>query len=586
MANVFSMADIKNRPSRNGFDLSRKNLFTAKAGEILPVAVVECIPGDKHVIKSKWMTRTQPLNSAAYTRIKEYFDWYFVPTNLLWNKFNDFVTSMKDNNLKADSISSSTILSDQHPYVTLSQIWSYVNVMAVTGRVNFFGYRRAELTCKLLEYLGYGDFYDALQYENYPNDRVDAVVNIFPLLAYQKIYQDHFRDSQWEKAYAPSCNINYMTGASDSLNIPIDQMDYDVENMFDLRYANWNKDYFMGVRPDTQYGSVASVWTIPADNNVQLHAINFDQSQSRSVQVSMSNGVLYNYSPESSINNSIYRLQSYQGGSATPFYSYFDILTLRQAEAVQKMREVMQSHEQDYKSQLEARWNVSVSDAYSDRCKWLGGDSSSIDISEVLNTNLSESSQDVQANIRGKGVGVGQGSLQCNVQTHGYLVCMYHCVPVLDFSLTGVKKHNLKTLFTDYAQPELDKTGMVSIPTIELMNREVPAQLLKTFLGYAPQYYEYKTAYDECHGGFGPHGTSKAWVTPIDESYIKSYADAVLSIGRRDFVTMYFLKVPPAVLDPIFAVQADLSLDTDQFLINSYFDIKSVRNLDYNGLPY
>ena len=97
MGNVFSLKKLQNKPSRNGFDLSRKNLYTAKVGELLPVCTIECLPGDKFNINTQHFTRTRPVNTAAYTRIREYYDWFFVPTNLLWNKFNSFVTSMTDN---------------------------------------------------------------------------------------------------------------------------------------------------------------------------------------------------------------------------------------------------------------------------------------------------------------------------------------------------------------------------------------------------------------------------------------------------------------------------------------------------------
>lgn len=597
MANVMSLKQVNNKPSRNGFDLSRKNLYTAKVGEYLPTCVIECIPGDVHNIKTKWMTRTQPLNTAAYTRVREYFDWYFVPTNLLWNKFNDFVGNMVDNNMKADSISQATVLSDQHPYVTCSQLWTYVNNMATAGKKNFFGYSRAELTCKLLEYLGYGDFYGALTSSTFPSmSRTNAVLNIFPLLAYQKIYQDHLRNSQWEKAYAPASNINYMTGVAGSNNIPINNIDMEVENMFDLRYADWNKDYFMGVLPNSQYGAPATIIPsepVPLDNFNIFYKLSNGNNPSTLQAVntlSTTEGVTLG------IDSSAIRpvLNVAQQKRLQDSIAQFSILALRQAESVQKMREVMQSHEQDYKSQMEARWNVKVSDAYSDRCKWIGGDSSSIDISEVVNTNLTEagagsvSTVKTDAFIKGKGVGVGDGFIKVNTDVHGYLVCIYHAVPVLDFALSGIKKHNLKTLFTDYAQPELDKTGMVSIPLIELINKNVSGGLGR-LLGYAPQYYEYKTAYDECHGAFnqtdGNAGLA-SWVAPIGNDYFEAYLSSLAIADYGAVLTYNFFKVPPSVLDNIMTVIADASSDTDQLLINSYYDIKSVRNLDYNGLPY
>ena len=96
MSNVMSLKSFQNNVKRNGFDLSYKNAFTAKAGELLPVSVIECIPGDKFKISSKSFTRTQPLNSAAFVRMREYYDVFFVPYRLLWNRYPTFFTNMKD----------------------------------------------------------------------------------------------------------------------------------------------------------------------------------------------------------------------------------------------------------------------------------------------------------------------------------------------------------------------------------------------------------------------------------------------------------------------------------------------------------
>lgn len=594
MANVMSMQKVNNRPSRSAFDLSRKNLFTAKVGEILPVVVLECLPGDKHRIETKWLTRTQPLDTAAYTRVREYFNWYYVPTNLLWNKFDDFVVNMVDNNMKADSINVASKLSEQHPYVTCSQIWSYIYNIAQQDKKNFFGFSRAKLTCKLLEYLGYGDFYQATITSEFPRDRINAVLNIFPLLAYQKIYQDHIRNSQWEKAYAPASNINYMTGVAGSNNIPINNIDIDVENMFDLRYSDWNKDYFMGVLPNQQYGPASIIPVNDTTPGIYVDGnIGLPTSSGQYGNVTVSAGAVNAQLNGTDIN---LRLTSSQLKSFRDSLSIqFGVLALRQAEAVQKMREIQQSHEQDYKSQLEARFNVKPSDAYSDRCKWLGGDSASIDISEVVNTNLSSTSagitSDSNAVIKGKGVGTGTGKIEFETSVHGYLVCLYHAVPLLDFAISGIKKQNLKTLFTDYAQPELDKTGMVSIPLIELINNDMPVGFAqnRNLIGYAPQYYEYKTAYDECHGAFNKTDTNNglpSWVAPIGNQYLSNYLNSLDFSQYVEGFNYMFFKVPPSILNNIMAVNADSTPDTDQLLVNSYYQIYSVRNLDYNGLPY
>ncbi len=72
MANIMSLKSLRNKTSRNGFDLSSKRNFTAKAGELLPILCKEVLPGDKFEIDLKTFTRTQPLNTAAFARMREY----------------------------------------------------------------------------------------------------------------------------------------------------------------------------------------------------------------------------------------------------------------------------------------------------------------------------------------------------------------------------------------------------------------------------------------------------------------------------------------------------------------------------------
>ena len=73
-------------------------------------------------------------------------------------------------------------------------------------------------------------------------------VNLLPLLAYQKVYFDFYSNSQWEKHLAYAYNVDYWTGNT-SISLAVD--------MLKLRYADYPKDYFTGILPASQYGSVA-----------------------------------------------------------------------------------------------------------------------------------------------------------------------------------------------------------------------------------------------------------------------------------------------------------------------------------------
>ena len=57
--------------------------------------------------------------------------------------------------------------------------------------------------------------------------------------------------------------------------------------------------------------------------------------------------------------------------------------------------------------------------------------------------------------------------------------------------------------------------------------------------------------------------------------------------GNTDFVDdTFFYKVDSAILNNVLAVYVDSTVDTDQFLINCGFDVKAVRNISRDGLPY
>ena len=577
MANIMSLKSIRNKPSRNGFDLSFKKNFTAKAGELLPVMVKEVLPGDTFKINLKAFTRTQPVNTAAFARIREYYDFFFVPYDLLWNKANTVLTQMYDNPQHAVSIdpTQNLVLNGEMPYTASSEIATYINMLSKNSafsnyNVNFFGYSRPRTTVKLLEYLGYGNFESFID-SDWDTSPLMANLNqnIFGLLAYQKIYSDFYRDSQWERISPSTFNVDYMNGSQMLVNFASESF-FKNYNFFDLRYCNWQKDLFHGVLPHQQYGDTAVASITP---NV-------------TGKLTLSNFSTVGTSPATA------------SGTATKNLPAFDtvgdlsILVLRQAEFLQKWKEITQSGNKDYKDQLEKHWGVSVGDGFSELCTYLGGVSSSIDINEVVNTNITGSAA---ADIAGKGVGVSNGEINFNSNgRYGLIMCIYHCLPLLDYTTDMLDSAFLKVNATDYAIPEFDRVGMQSMPLVQLMNPlQSFANASGLVLGYVPRYIDYKTSVDQSVGGFKRtlnswvisygNGSVKNQVTLPDDAPPVEPSEPSPSVAPMNFT---FFKVNPSCLDPIFAVKASHGFDTDQFLCSSFFDIKAVRNLDTDGLPY
>lgn len=577
MANIMSLKSLRNKTSRNGFDLSFKKNFTAKAGELLPVMVKEVLPGDSFKINLKSFTRTQPVNTAAFARMREYYDFFFVPYDLLWNKANTALTQMYDNPQHAVSLdpTQNFVLSGEMPYITASDIATYLSVVYTGsgGAVsrNYFNYSRAELSAKLLEYLGYGNFHPYVTSENLDWDSAplmaDLNLNIFGLLAYQKIYADFFRDSQWERISPSTFNVDYLSG--DNMKIDFSSTNFiNNYNFFDLRYCNWQKDLFHGVLPRQQYGDVATVNFTPEGS---LTFRNMRQTPVTTPEMMKSFA-----STDVTLNSP---------GSDNGFE--FSILALRQAEFLQKWKEITQSGNKDYKDQIEKHWGVSAGDTVSEMCTYLGGISSSLDINEVVNTNITG---DNAADIAGKGTGVSGGSINFNAGAkYGLIMCIYHCLPMLDYTTDFVDPAFTKVNVTDYAIPEFDRVGMQAVPLVQMMNPlKSQGDAPYLVLGYAPRYIDYKTSFDVSVGAF--KRDLKNWVISYgNQSLINqlgskdSVNEPVPSLGDVNY-TMF--KVNPDSLNPLFAVAVNSELSSDQFLCSSFFDIKVVRNLDTDGLPY
>lgn len=563
MTNIMNLKSLRNKTSRNGFDLSFKRNFTAKAGELLPVMVKEVLPGDVFDINLSTFTRTQPVNTAAFARMREYYDFFFVPYELLWTRSDTVITQMLDNPQHASSLlpTQNGVLSDSLPFISCEQIAKYIstitNYLSPGVKNNFFGYNRGQLSVKLLEYLGYGNFSDYASDNNEMNtwDKNPKMNNlnlsVFGLLAYQKIYADFYRDSQWEKSNPSTFNVDYMTGTS-SMKVPIpvgtlDKDFYGQYTMFDLRYCNWQKDLFHGLLPSSQLGAYPVKYSIPG---------------------TISGTVENNVISGSSVAN-------------------LNVLLLRQYEFLQKWQEIAQSASKDYKEQVQKHWNVAVGDYASECCQYLGGITSNIDINEVVNTNITTN---FSADIAGKGTGVGRGSIRFDSKgKYGLIMCIYHCLPVLDYTTDFLEPGLTKVKAQDFAIPEFDQIGMQAVPLVWLSNpseKTAAAPYMK--LGYAPRYIEYKTSFDTSVGGF--KRSLNSWIMSYNNDSLFAQVGSNSSKPEPPYDISYMnysaFKVNPNSVDPIFAVNADSSFDTDQFLCSTFFDIKAVRNLDVDGLPY
>lgn len=592
--NLFNYKDVRNSVHRSGFDLSKRLLFTSKVGELLPVYCKPTMPGDHWQINVQSFTRTQTVQSSAFTRIKEYVDFFFVPYHLLWRNFQSSFTQITQSSNFASSPIKDVPICDKLPYINQKQLFTFVLKTPFT--TDEVGALLLPQRLKLLAYLGYSDLtgYSSSDLDNSAVvlSKVPSVnVSLMPLLAYQKIYYDFYRNDRWEVNKPTAFNVDYMVDSTNYQDYVVNDSDILNSGLLNLHYANFAKDLFLGLLPSAQFGDTSVVTSSVTGNGV-IANLGLDGSASVGgqsvysrvdVSTTLANG--QKFYPVGTTNTGTMSVNVDNSSgidvSLNNVSTQLDILKLRQASALQKWREITQCGDYNYRSQIEKHFGVKLPELMAHRSTYLGGTQGVITINEVVNSNLTGNNE---ADIKGKGVGGlndGNITFDCKDKDHGLILGIYYAIPYVDYAFSGTSRDLSTVNISDLPIPEFDRLGFEPLDINELFF--INEGETTGFVGYAPRYYNYKTDLDEVKGAFKV--SLPNWVAQYDEKYVNSLRGTHKNLNPC-------IKVNAAILDDIFGVNAwptendSIQINTDQLLNCINFEIHAVRNLDYSGVPY
>lgn len=646
-SNIMGLHGLKNKPSRNSFDLSHRNMFTAKVGELLPCFVQELNPGDSVKVTSSYFTRTAPLQSNAFTRLRENVQYFFVPYSSLWKYFDSQVLNMTKNANGGDisRIASSLVgnqkVTTQMPCVNYKTLHAYLLKFINRSSVGSDGtvgpefnrgcYRHAE-SAKLLQLLGYGNFPEQFANFKVKNDKNNQsglnfkdvtyknspYLSIFRLLAYHKICNDHYLYRQWQPYNASLCNVDYLSPNSSSLlniddallSIPADSIKAEKLNLLDMRFSNLPLDYFTGVLPTSQFGSESVV-------NLNLGSASGSATLSGTTSgdhhTATTYGSLYNVDETPLGNTSLSSISSdslghtvHDGkgvyleynhshdikGSAsitTSLHGDLSIIALRNALAAQKYKEIQLANDVDFASQVEAHFGIKPDDK-NENSVFIGGSSSMININEQINQNLSG---DNKATYGAAPQGNGSASIKYTAKTYGVVIGIYRCTPVLDFAHLGIDRTLFKTDASDFVIPEMDSIGMQQTFRCEVAapapsNDEFPAFHVGD--GTPPdmsETYGYAPRYSEFKTSYDRYNGAFC-------HSLKSWVTGINfdAIQNNIWNTWAGINAPnmfacrPDIVKNLFVVSSTNNADDDQLYVGMVNMCYATRNLSRYGLPY
>ena len=690
---IMGLHALKNSPKENHFDQSYRHCFSAKSGEILPVYFNMLFPGDKIKVNASSLTKTTPLNTYAFTRLRENIQFFAVRLSSLWRFFPDVYKNMPTDlygNSTARMASSSLAqerLSTSLPYFNniklrnavadmyqqcsnqvggRSEIWNASKVYqaivqsespespyrdpdnymknSVTGYLNNAythdiklrtsasdndpailtegwnfanlrnGVLRYQSTSKLLSMLGYGDFSQYFT-DDFNDNNLSALLpasaensqglSVFPLLAYHKICQDHYKYRQWQSYLPQICNIDFVhpTSIMDLSYMLTDQLSESVENAYsepfdhdsptilDLEFSNLPLDYLNGVLPNSQYGdmSVAPLINVPTSFNAVTSADDTELNASPVSYLQLRSQEPTDYSDIVLSNDTTKPVALVSTSHGNPGLR---IDALRKSLQLQRYKEIQMSSDTSYQDLIEKHFGIRPKNVAPFNSQYIGGYDTNFDINPQVNQNLSGENT---ATFGAAPLASGNGTISYTCEDEPVIVLgLYTCVPQMDYENVGFDRRLLLTDATDFPIPEMDSIGMQTTYLSEIYTPNESAKALssvdvKRTFGYAPRYAEWKTARDLVSGCFSTPAF-RHWTNPFPKDYLRSL---FYYVGTSDItsssptsIPAFLFKNSPWWLSRVFANERMLSVTDDFLLVGAFFKVDVTRRLSKYGLPY
>lgn len=462
------MVDLRQNPAARAslkyhdFPMRQNLKFSSTVAQLLPVYQDFLEPGDKVRISQYLKTRTQPLASAAMTKLTEHVEWFFVPIHQIYKPFTGLIYGIQDLDSSLYDALTGNVIDNKFPYLPYQEFMRAM-VDGVGALLDKRTLKGEDLICESMRLLDH--FGVPLEFFANPVLPDQNYFSWTPLFAcaYQKIFMDHYRNGD-RIANDPSCyNLDRFFNDSQIFDSLRDQgienpIEYVIEKFYQMRYRPIERDFYTNTFPSPVFsdGSSSAQEVLAGD---VLTEVNQWLTNVRSVKainvVGGDDSAEDNKTTVSLPNPSLQTVVTHELNPAN----------IRTLFAVEKLLELTRRAGKHYDAQTLAHFGVEVPTTIEGQSFKLGSHSQDIMIGDVVATAETPASGDYAGvplgEIGGKGYSAG-GNKPFDFQApcHGVLMCIYSCTPVIDYFEQGMDKLNALIDKSDFFIPEYDNLGM------------------------------------------------------------------------------------------------------------------------------
>lgn len=506
-------------PATNAFDLSHDVKLSMQMGKLIPVLAMEVVPGDRFRIGCEHLTRLAPMLAPMMHRVDVRIEYFFCPNRLNWEDWETWITNGGSEPAQVSPLPA-------HPF------FYYTG----TGGPIGIDYNNFEL----LDYMGLPD--PAQCYDQTDKEKISAL----PFAAYQRIYNDYYRDENLINSVASD-----LVNGDNTVNT----------DLFTMRNRAWEADYFTKALPDAQKGQSVDVplgdvmlKSSTTNPNVILQASNHLSNPGNLTATALGSILHADGVPADAV---IDPNGAWEVGATT-------INDLRLAYRLQEWLEKNARGGTRYSELIRSHFNVFPEDSRLQRPEYIVGVKNPIQISEVLNTTGTTDAP--QGEMAGHGISYSAGNYgKYFAKEHGYIIGILSIMPKTCYQ-QGIPKHFTKFNDpTELAWPVFGNLGEQEVQKKEIMAFQGANS--EELFGYTPRYMEYKNLPSRVCGDFR---------TTLDFWHMGRIFDPLNPPLLNDqFVTA----------DPTQRIFAVTDPDVDQIYCQVMHHIVVVRALPFYGTP-
>lgn len=433
------------KANRTRFNRDQTILTTFDSGKLIPFYVDEVLPGDTFNVNTtaiiRMTTPKYPVMDDAFID----FYYFYCPNRILWDNFKYFMGEVEDT-----------------PWMPTKE------------------YKIPKIIIKGQETLPKPYEKTILDYMGVPTKiKRKFEINALPIRAYVKIWNEFFRDENVENMATLKTtdeDVEYATGGGAGGSETGVNLETIIQNAYKGGFclpANRFHDYFSSCLPYPQRGPAVS---LPLEGNAAIKAFKNDKyNETLIVPLSpvMDGKVAAGGTIQTSSSHTIF-----ETGASNEAYLGADLSTvtaatindLRKAVSVQQYYEALARGGSRYREQVQALWNVVISDKTVQIPEYLGGGRYHVNMNQIVQTSGQQTNDDTPIGETGamSVTPINESSFTKSFEEHGFVIGVC-CVRHNHSYQQGLERFWSRTDRLDYYVPQFANIGEQPVKKKEIM---------------------------------------------------------------------------------------------------------------------